>query len=156
MPKPIETILSLPRVRLFNRIPILETEELVRRFIDQIDHRPTLVRDAMEVSNGSARQFSADDGALSSLLEELNSAEYIVTKRSKMVLEQMLRGICGDGTIFKDFEREIKPLFDISQPLRQVSKLADRLADKTKEESLDVTRNLMIELPTRADDATKP
>jgi len=156
MPRPIETILSLPRVRLFNRVPILETEELVRRFIGQVDYRPTLVRDAMEVSNGSARQFSADDGALSSLLEELNSAEYIVTERSKMVLEQMLRGICGDGTIFKDFERQIKPLFDISQLLRQVSQLADRLADKTKEESVDVARNLMIELPTRAGEPTKP
>jgi len=67
----------------------------------------------------------------------------------------MLRGICGDGTIFKDFEREIKPLFDISQSLRQISQLADRLVDKTKEESVDVARNLMIELPTRADARSK-
>jgi hypothetical protein len=155
MPRPIETILSLPRVRLFNRVPILETEELVRRFIGREDYRPKLVRDATEVSNGSAHQFSTDDGTLSSLLEEINSTEYIVTKRSKMVVEQMLTGICGDGRIFKGFEQEIKPLFAISQTLRQVSQLADTLADRAKEESIDVARALMIQLPTTSSEAAK-
>ncbi len=156
MPRPIETVLALPRVRLFNRVPILETEELVRRFIDRMDYRQKLVRDATEVCNGSAHQFSSDDSALSSLLEDLNCADYIVTKRSKIVVEQMLRGICGDGSIFKGFEQEIKPLFDISQPLRQVSQLADSLADKAKEESIDVARSLMIQLPTHDNEVAKP
>jgi hypothetical protein len=72
MPRPIETVLALPRVRLFNRVPILETEELVRRFIDRMDYRQRLVRDATEVCNGSAHQFSSDDSALSSLLTARN------------------------------------------------------------------------------------
>jgi hypothetical protein len=156
MPRPIETILSLPRVRLFNRVPILETEQLVHRFIDRIDYRQRLVREATEVSNGSAQQFSSDDSALSSLLEQLDSTSYIVTKRSRNVLEHMLKGICGDGSIFKGFEQEIKPLIEISQLLRQVSQLADSLADRTKEESMDVARALMIQLPTLGNEESKP
>ena len=147
MPRPIETLLSLPRVRLFDRVPILETEELVRSFLDRPDYRPKLVKDAFQVSRGSAQQFSMDDRGLSALLEEIDSAEYIVTKRSRKVMEEMLDGIYGDGVIYKRFEAEIEPLYDVSQPLLEVSKLADSLADKTKEESIDLARALMINLP---------
>ena len=149
MPRPLETLLSLPRVRLANRVPILETETLVRRLVDRTEYQPKLVKNAFEVSRGSAHQFSMDDQGLSTLLKEINSAEYIVTKRSKKVMEEMLNGIYGDGFVFKEFEKEIEPLCQISQALRQVSKLADTLADKTKEESIDVARALMIDLPKR-------
>ena len=149
MPRPLETLLSLPRVRLANRVPILETETLVRRLLDRTEYQPKLVKNAFEVSRGSAHQFSMDDQGLSALLKEINSAEYIVTKRSKKVMEEMLNGIYGDGFVFKEFENEIEPLCQISQALRQVSKLADTLADKTKEESIDVARALMIDLPKR-------
>ena len=149
MPRPIETLLSLPRVRLIDRVPILETEEFVRRFVERSDYRHKLVKEALQVSKGSARQFSTDDEVLSALLDEIDSAEYVVTKRSKRVVEEMLNGICADGRIFKGFEDRIEPLCDISQSLRAVSKLADSLADKTKEESLDVARALLISLPTQ-------
>jgi len=149
MPRPLETLLSLPRVRLANRVPILETETLVRRLVDRTEYQPKLVKNAFEVSRGSAHQFSMDDQGLSALLKEINSAEYIVTKRSKKAMEEMLNGIYGDGFVFKEFENEIEPLCQISQALRQVSKLADTLADKTKEESIDVARALMIDLPKR-------
>jgi hypothetical protein len=149
MPRPLETLLSLPRVRLANRVPILETETLVRRLVDRTEYQPKLIKNAFEVSRGSAHIFSKDDQGLSTLLKEINSAEYIVTKRSKKVMEEMLNGIYGDGFVFKEFENEIEPLCQISQPLRQVSKLADSLADKTKEESIDVARALMIDLPKR-------
>jgi hypothetical protein len=147
MLRPIETLLSLPRVRLFNMVPILETERLVRRFIDRPDYKPKLVKPALEISRGSAQQFSRDDEGLSALLREISSAEYIVTKRSKRVMEEMLCGIYDDGFLFKEFEGQIRPLCEVSQRLRQVSKLADSLADKTKEESIDVARALMIDLP---------
>lgn len=81
------------------------------------------------------------------MLEEIDSAEYIVTKRSKRIMEEMLNGICADGFIFKEFEGEIDPLYDLSRPLREVSRLADGLADKAKEQSLDVARSLLIDLP---------
>ncbi len=152
MPRPIETLLSLPRVRLIDRVPILETEKYVRRFMNRPEYQPKLVKQALQVSEGSAHQFSIDDQGLSALLEEIDSAEYIVTKRSKKIMEDMLNGICADGSIFKKFEGDIDPLCDISRQLREVSKLADSLADRAKEESLDVARALLIDLPTQARD----
>jgi len=148
MPRPIETLLSLSRVRLIDRVPILETKEYVRRFMNHSEYAPKLISGALQVSEGSAKQFSADDKGLSALLEKIDSAEYIVTRRSKGVMEGMLNGICDDGRIYKDFEQEIEPLCDASPPLRYVSKVADNLAYKTKEGSLDLARALLIDLPT--------
>jgi hypothetical protein len=147
MIRPIESLLSLPRVRLFDRVPILETERLVERFIDRPGYQTRLVKPALEVSRGSARQFSTDDEGLSALLKEIDSIEYTVTKRSKRVMEEMLSGICGDGVLFKEFEGHIQPLWQLSQDLHKISKLAESLADRTKEECVDVARALMIELP---------
>ena len=147
MPRPIETLLSLPRVRLFDRVPILETQELVRRFIGRPQYQPKLVNPTIEVSQASAKQFSSDDEGLSTLLNEINSAEYVVTERSRKVMEEMLGGICDDGSLFKKFEQQIGPLCELSRNLFQVSKMADSLADRTKEESIDVARALMIDLP---------
>jgi len=144
MPRPIETLLSLPRVRLFAKVPILETEELVRRFLSRTEYQPRLVKDAYGVSKGSAEQFSSDDQSLSALLEEAESGDYVVTRRSREVLENLLGGIYQDGAIYKDFEQEIQPLCEISRPLREITKIADNLADRTKEESIDVARALMI------------
>jgi hypothetical protein len=147
MPRPIETLLALPRVRLINKVPILETGKLVQRFMSHHDYHQRLAKSALQVSEGSAQQFSIDDEGLSALLDEITTANYIVTKRSRTAMEEMLKGIYGDGLIFKEFESEIKPLYDVSQDLRRVSRLADSLADKTKEESLDVARALLIQLP---------
>lgn len=151
LPRPIETLLSFPRVRLIDRVPILETQQYVSRFVDQTEYRPRLVKQALEVSDGSARQFSSDDEGLSTLLHEMDAAQYVVTKRSRIVMEDMLNGICADGRIFKGFEQSIQPLCEISPPLRDVSNLADSLADKAKEESLDVARALLIQLPSLED-----
>jgi hypothetical protein len=130
-----------------DRVPILETGKYVKRFITRTEFIPKLVKESLAVSKSSAKQFSVDDHSLSALLTELDSAEYIVTKRSKVVMENMLRDICADGMIFKGFEEKIQPLCDLSQPLREVSGLADSLADKAKEESMDVARALLIQLP---------
>lgn len=135
-------------MRLIDRVPILETEKYVRRFMGQPAYRPKLVKQVMKVSEGSAQQFSVDDKGLAFLLEEIDSAEYVVTSRSKRIMEAMLKSICADGFIFKEFEAEINPLCEISPLLRQVSKIAHGLADKAKEETLDVARALLIDLPT--------
>jgi len=148
MPRPIETLLSLPRVRLVDRVPILETKEYMKRFMSHTEYAPKLINRALQVSEGAAHQFSADDQGLSALLEEIDTAEYIVTKQSRGVMETMLNGICSDGRIYKGFGQEIEPLCDASPPLRYVSKVADNLADKTKEESMDLARALLIDLPT--------
>lgn len=150
MPRPIETLLSLPRVRLFDRVPILETERLVRLFIDRPDYQPKLVEPALKVSRASAQQFSLDDEGLSALLKEMSSAEYVVTKRSRRVIEEMLSGIYDDGFVFKEFEGQIQPLCELPPILLRMSRLADSLADKTKEESIDVARALLIDLPKHA------
>jgi len=80
------------------------------------EYAPKLINRALQVSKGSAQQFSVDDKGLSTLLDEIDSAEYIVTKRSKGVMEKMLNGICADGRIYKGFEQEIEPLCDASLP----------------------------------------
>ena len=128
-------------------MPILETERLVERFIDRPEYQTRLVKPALEVSRGSARQFSTDNEGLTALLKEIESIEYTVTKRSKRAMEDMLDGICGDGVLFKHFEGRIQPLWELSQDLRKISKFAESLADRTKEECMDVARALMIELP---------
>jgi hypothetical protein len=138
-------------VRLIDKVPVFETQQYVRRFIERSEYRPRLVKQALRVSKSSAQQFSVDDEGLSTLLHEIDSAEYIVTKRSKRVMEEMLNGICADGRIFKGFEGSIQPLCEISPPLRDASTLADNLADKAKEESLDVARALLLHLPTHED-----
>jgi hypothetical protein len=149
--RPIETLLSFPRVRLIDRVPIVETQEYIRRLVHRIEYQQKLIKQAISVSNGTARQFSADDEGLSTLLQEMGSAAYVVTQRSKRVMGNMLNGICADGRIFKEFEKDIQPLSNISPPLRDASTLADQLADKTKEESLDLARALLINLPTAED-----
>jgi len=152
MPRPIETLFSLPRVRLVDRVPIIETEQCVRFFRDREDYRHKLVRQALQVARGSAQQFFADDESLSTLLQEIDSEQYIVTKRSKKTMENTLSDICADGSVYKDFEDEIDPLCRSSPSLFETSKLADGLADKAKEESMDVARALLISLPTRSHD----
>ena len=118
--------------------------------MNRSEHTQKLISRALQVSKGSADQFSVDDIGLSALLEEIDSAEYIVTNHSKGVMEEMLNEICGDGLIFKGFEHEIEPLCEASPQLRYVSKVADSLVDKTKEESLDLARALLIDLPKHA------
>jgi len=128
----------------------VETGEYLRSFMNRSEHTQKLISRALQVSKGSADQFSVDDIGLSTLLEEIDSAEYIVTNHSKGVMEEMLNEICGDGLIFKGFEHEIEPLCEASPRLRYVSKVADSLVDKTKEESLDLARALLIDLPKHA------
>lgn len=123
----------------------------MKRFLERTEYRPRLVKQAVRVSKGSARQFSADDEGLSTLLHEIDSAQYVVNRRSKQVIEEMLNGICADGRIFKGFEDSIQPLCEISPALRDASTLADSLADKAKEESLDLARALLLHLPTQED-----
>ena len=106
---------------------------------------------AIRVSDGSADQFSADEKGLSVLLEQVDSLEYVVTERSKRVIDAMLNGICADGSVFKDFEDTIRPLCEISPNLTEVSTMADNLANRAKEQSIDLARALLIPLPTRED-----
>ena len=147
MPRPLETLLSFPRVRLIDRVPILETQQYVKRFVERAEYQPKLIQQALKVSNGSAQQFSTDDEGLSTLLDEVAITEYIVTDRSRRAVEEMLNGICADGRVFKEFESYIRPLCEISRNLRDVSTLADSLADRAKEESMDVARALLIPPP---------
>jgi hypothetical protein len=128
-------------------VPILETEKMIERLIDHPKYMPRLARRALQVSEGSVRQFQSDDVGLTSLLEQIHSAQFVVTHRSKPIMEKLLDGICGDGLIFKGFERKIEPLYPVSHELERTSKFADSLAEKTKEESFDIARALLIQLP---------
>jgi len=151
LPRPIETLLSLPRVRLIDRVPVLETQEYVRRLAPRLQYRCRLVNQAITVSNGCANQFSTDEKGLSVLLDEVDSSEYVVTERSKRVIDNMLNGICADSSVFKDFENTIQPLCEISPNLREVTSVADTHANRAKEQSIDLARALLMPLPTTQD-----
>lgn len=90
------------------------------------------------------------------MLDELESAEYVVTRNSKRIMEGMLNEICADGQIFKNFEQKIEPLCEISRSLLDASNLAANLADRAKEDSVDVARALLIDLPTHPPNPTGP
>lgn len=121
----------------------METRRLIRRYADQREYQVRLVKHALKVSGASAQQFSIDEKGLSTLLEEIDTGEYTLTRRSRVVMESMLSGIYEDGLIFKEYERDVETLYEFSRDLQRISKLAD----KTKEESIDVARALMIRLP---------
>ena len=106
---------------------------------------------SIRVSDGCADQFSADETSLSVLLDMVGSAEYVVTDRSRRVMDAMLNGICADGSLFKGFHETIEPLCRLSPNLREVSSVADNLANRTKEESLDLARALLLPLPNSED-----
>ena len=91
-------------MRLIDTVPIVENQQYVTRSLERTEYRPRLVKQALRVSDGSACQFSTDDKGLSTLLNEMGSTEYVVTKRSKQVVEEMLKGICADDRIFKFFQ----------------------------------------------------
>jgi hypothetical protein len=121
------------------------------RLAARAQYRHRLVNQAIRVSDGSADQFSTDHKGLSVLLEEVNSSEYVVTERSKRVIDDMLNGICADGCVFKEFEDTIQPLCQISSDLTKASAIADDLANSAKEQSIDLARALLIPLPTKKD-----
>jgi hypothetical protein len=109
------------------------------------------VSQAITVSGRSANHFATDEKGLSLLLDEVESSDYVVTERSKRVMEEMLNDICADGLVFKGFENTIQPLCQLSRDLREASTVADTLADRAKEESMDLARTLLIPLPGKDD-----
>jgi hypothetical protein len=149
MSRPIETLLALPRVKLTDRVPIIETQAYIHRAMNQNPYQMNLINRALQVSGRSAKQFSNDDQGLTTLLSELNSNEYAVTKHSVAILQNLINDICSDGFIYREFENEIEPLTELSEPLRQTSKLAGNLADKTREETFDLAHMLLIAPPKR-------
>ena len=54
----------------------------------------------------------------------------------------------ADGRLFKGFEEKVENLYD-SPTLRNVTKLADNLIDKIREETVDVAKALLIGIPTQ-------
>jgi hypothetical protein len=145
--RPIDTILALSRVRLVNKVPVLETEQLVRLLIDRVEFRKTLVEHATGVTEGSYRQFESDDEALVTLADEIESARYCVTRHAQACLASLVRDIFGDGVIYKKFAANIRPLFEESDYLERISGLTARVVDSTHEHSLDVARLIGAPVP---------
>lgn len=149
--RPIDTILALSRVRLINKVPLLETEQLVRLFLDQVNLRKKLVEHATGVTEGSYRQFESDDEALVALADEIESAQYCVTRHAQARLTSLVRDIFGDGVIYKKFAASIEPLFEESNYLERISGLTSRVVDSTHEHSLDVARLIGAPVPRISD-----
>lgn len=123
MQRPIETILMIPRVRLAKKVPIVETEKLIKLYLDKIGYYPKLINHAFEVLKKSYVYFCKDDNDLVYLIEAINSGNYTVSYKSKIVLSNMLQEIIFDNSLFKEFNNTLKPLFKISRMLRELSLL---------------------------------
>ncbi len=147
MPRPLETILSLPRVRLVSKVPVVETERLVQLYVDKPRFRPTLIQHATDVARGSYFQFSRDEASLRHVITVVNTNRYVVTRKSRLAMSDLVNDVYGDGVIYKRFDRTIEPLIESSEILWKVSELAESKADSAAEQSLDVARLLGLSIP---------
>jgi len=145
--RPLETILGIPRVRLTQRVPLVETEKMVSIFLDRGPYRPMLVKRATEVTELSYRYFCDDEASLMSLRAAVNSKEFAVNLRTQMILSSLLTGMHQDGGRFKGFEERIEPLMDLSPILEHVARMADEKVDGVRERAEEIGELIGVRVP---------
>lgn len=148
MRRPLETVMVWPpRVRLTQKIPIVETEELVMRFAEKPDYQPILVANTKSVAQQSYYSFCEDEIILRNLLRAIISDMYTVSLRAQLYLRRLLNDTYGDSLVFKEFEDKIQFLMEISKELEVLSKKVEQVANTTKDYSLEIGEELGIKLP---------
>jgi len=136
-----------PRVRLTQKVPLVETEKLVVRFAEKPEYQPILVANTKRVAQHSYYSFCEDEIILWNLLHAIISDMYTVSLRTQLYLRRLLNDTYGDSLIFKEFERKIEFLMEISKELKDLSRKVERVADTTKNYSLEIGQELGIKLP---------
>ncbi|MBS7626315.1 hypothetical protein KEJ51_04645, partial [Candidatus Bathyarchaeota archaeon] len=103
------------------RIPIVETAELLelRHKNPKLQH--TLIKHAEEITKRSYWQFSGDETLLTYIGEALLSKEYLVTSATRMRLSRLVNDVCGDKLIYNGFQHAVRPLFKVSESLEELS-----------------------------------
>jgi hypothetical protein len=152
MRRPLETVLLWPRVRLTQKVPLIEAEELVTRYADEPEYQPILVKSATRVTEHSYFYFREDEAHLWNLLRAIVSNMYSVSLRTKLNLRRLLNDAYGDSLIFKEFDRKIEFLFDISKDLKDLTLKVEKIAESTKNYSIEIGEVLGIKLPSTSID----
>ncbi|MGQ9543723.1 MAG: hypothetical protein ACUVTM_06545 [Candidatus Bathyarchaeia archaeon] len=144
--KPLEIILGLSRVRLPQRIPIVETAELLELHHDNPKLQHALLRHAENVTKNSYWQFSSDEVFLTCIGEALLSNEYLVTASTRVRLSRLVNDVCGDKLIYNGFQQAMRPLFKVSESLEELS-IATRLkAGSADRKARDVAGYVGVEV----------
>ncbi len=143
----METILTIPRVKLTRRVPLVETEKLVNFHVERPSYHPMLVKRTTEVMERSYMYFCKDETYLLSLMAAVNSNEFTVSVRTQMALSTMLTDVYSDGLTFKGFEDSIEPLLELSQSLEEMTKLTDKKVDDNSCYAEEIGELIGVKIP---------
>ena len=148
MLKPLETIMpTLQRVRVVQATGIVETEQLIKRQIDNSKYIPRLIKYSVQITHQSHSIFSNDEACLFYLFAEMLSGEYMITRPARQRLLGMLSGIYSDCNVFRNFKETIKPLFDSSTYLEELTIATNTKANSTKKYGKRIETISGIEVP---------
>jgi len=152
MRRPLETVLLWPRVRLTQKVPLIEAEELVTKYADKPEYQPVLVKSATRVAQHSYFYFREDEALLWNLLQAIISNMYSISLRTRLNLRRLLNDAYGDSLVFKEFDRKIEFLFDISKDLKDLALKVEKIAESSKNYSIEIGEALGIKLPSTSVD----
>lgn len=144
---PLETILTLPRVKLTRRVPIIEAEKLVKFYVDKPRYHSMLLKHTKKVTGQSYVYFCDDETSLLGLMAAVNSKDYAVSVKSQVVLSDLLTDVYDDSLTFKNFEENIEPLIDISSDLEEMTSLTDQKAYSTRRYAKDLGDLIGVKVP---------
>lgn len=144
MKRPIETLLTLPRVKLERRIPISEfTRSLQFYSLDLI------LKYAREISERSKRIFYLDETVLSAILTGLIEG-YKVTLRSQVLLRELLTDVYHDARKFSVYEQKISPYRRIDIKLDFETSQALDKAEECKGYAEDIGDLMSMKIPAES------
>ena len=129
--KPLETapIFLKPRLRLLRQVPVVETLEFVKKFKDDDSFHPHIKYFVANMTEGVNSFFEEDIRQLGSLKWQLETGEYKLTVRGRMLLGNRLRSTYIDGLEYQiaaDMLREIeiKPILDLEPTILKSKRTA--------------------------------
>ncbi|MEM2942047.1 MAG: hypothetical protein QXT81_01320 [Candidatus Bathyarchaeia archaeon] len=144
--KPIETILGLSRVRLAQRIPIVEATELLELRPDEPGFWRSILKPAEILTEKSYLQFSSDELSLTLLERAVLSRKFLVTNSARMSLGRLVNDVCGDELIYKRFRKVLTPLFEISDDLEEAALAAGIKASSAQRKAIDLANCVGLQI----------
>jgi len=144
--KPLEIILGLSRVRLPQKVPIVEAAKLLELYIDKPKHQQTLLRHAKTVTEHSYLHFSDDETNLIYLGKAVLSSEYLITETARTRLSRLVNDVCGDRIIYNKFQKAMTPLLEVSDSLEQLSMATKLKAGSAERKAKDMAGYVGVEV----------
>ena len=143
--KPIEaaSIFAEPRLRLYHKVPVIETLKFVERFKHQRIFHPRIKYFVSAMTEGVGSFFRKDISQLSIFAWQLEAGEYKVTSRGKIFLGDRLCSIYTDGIeyqIISDILKKtrIEPILELESRIlesKNVAYMAEKLSRKLCDET---------------------